>query len=650
MGAVQLRDQYDKRGFIAEEFRQLLGKSGGGRADGRRVDRIAALAEKLRDVERDELLEQTAEWREMAQRGQLEIDAIVEKAFAMVMEASRRTTGLVHYREQLLGGLALVGGAIAEMATGEGKTLAISLPAYVFGLFGKGAHVVTVNSYLAERDQEFSAPIFSYLGLTSALLPDGPKAQPADKRAAYLADITYGVGYEFGFDYMRDQLTLLSSGSQTGSRERLRAALRGEKYADTQTIQRERAYAIIDEVDSVLIDEAGSPLIISEAPGADENQTRPYVEALELAESFIEGEDYEMGAKEKSLTLTHEGMERVRSADKVPWELLRRPWLAYVLNALRAELFFHRDSHYVIDEEDSVVIIDEFTGRRHKERTWRAGLHQAVEAKERVEIQPESDASASITRQRYFGGYEVCSGLTGTGAESAGEFWRFFKMPVRPIPLHKPSQRDVAPQRVFRDQDSMYKAVVKDVAERQKRGQPVLIGTRTIRASESLAEYLVEAEIEHQILTAKQDEEENELIAGAGRAGSVLLATNMAGRGAHIDLDKQALKAGGLHVIAVERNESVRIDRQLIGRGARQGQPGGAQVYVSAEDYIIETYGPKLAERIGSAAADENGELRGDFNKAIDRVQSTVERLRFEQRLGMARHDSWLEDIKANLA
>jgi len=650
--AVTLGKQYDKRAFIGAKLQRgwkSVTNPGAVKSDDARLKDIEALAPKMQAMSQEAMQQQVQDWRSLAAVGKLKLEDMVEPAFALVREASRRTTGLFHYPSQIRGGLAMVRGAIAEMATGEGKTLGVSLPAFVYSLFGRGVHAVTVNSYLAERDYEFSQPIFEYLGLSCGLLPEGKTSTPELKKAAYLADVTYGVGYEFGFDYLRDQLALLRT-PVAGDRDRLRNALLGMPNPEPPVVQRGHAFAIIDEVDSVLIDEAGSPLVISEtAPGPHENPWL-YFLARDLARTLEKDEHYEIQSAARGVKLTSKGFELVHDHPDIPWDELRRPWNNYILNALRAEHFFLRDVHYVIDDEGAAVIIDEFTGRRFAERTWRDGLHQAVEAKEDTTVRKETDSSASITRQRYFAFYETTCGLTGTAAESAGEFWHFFKMEVEPIPLHKPSKRVSLPERVFKDQDCMYRAVVADVIQRQKTGQPILIGTRTIRASEALAKYMDDAGVVYTMLTAKQDQEENEIVAKAGECGHVLLATNMAGRGTHIGLSDEAKAAGGLHVIAVERNESIRIDRQLIGRGARQGQPGGAQMFVSADDHLIATYAPALAEDMKKNGGDKNGELPDRYTKVIDQVQQAVELRRYEQRLAMASRDKWLDEIKANLA
>jgi preprotein translocase subunit SecA len=535
------------------------------------------------------------------------------------------------------------------LATGEGKTLAVSLPAFLFSLAGEGVHVVTVNSYLAERDFEFSKPIFDFLEISIGFLPEGKEATPEKKRDAYDCEITYGVGYEFGFDYMRDQLAIMRHPAG-GPGEDLRHAILGREKPRPQVCQRGLAYAIIDEVDSVLIDEAGSPLLISEASQMGEGSNRPFFAARDLAEELREGDHFTLDRNRRTIDLTGDGKSEIfRDDARIPWDLLRRPWEVYVLNALKAAYLFHRDEQYVV-EDDKVVIVDEFTGRRFEDRSWREGQHQAVEAKENVEVRPEADSAASITRQRFYALYHTICGLTGTAAESAGEFWRFFSMPVTSIPLHKPSRRTVLPERIFRDHESMDRAILEDLRERFSVGQPVLVGTRTIRDSERLAEKLKEAKIPHRVLTAKQDAEEEEIVSGAGQSGSILIATNMAGRGTHIELSDEARRVGGLHVIAVERNESIRIDRQLIGRGARQGQPGTAQSFVSAEDYLLTIYAPEVGEQLKSMRPDEKGELPANLKRVFDKVQSEVEVTRYQMRLRMAERDEWLEETKETLA
>lgn len=650
--SLTLRSQYEKRGFAqAKLHRALAGlkRSGGGvPPDEQRLAAIESRAGEIAGMTDAKIRDTVSRMKESLTAGRLQRDDLAEIGFALVREAARRTVGLYHYPEQLLAGLALVRGSIAEMATGEGKTLAITLPAFVFALEGRGVHVATVNSYLAERDFEFAESIFRFLGLSIGYLPE--KNDTEGKRTAYRKDVTYGTGYEFGFDYLRDQLILMRH-PHPGPREKLRQAiLDREPLAGPPIVQRPLAFAIVDEVDSVLIDEAGSPLLISENADHDERDEAALMLARRLAEILEEDVHYRTGEGSRKVELTQGGFDFIHEPAEIPWEALKRPWQNYVFNALKARLLFLRDVHYVIDDEGKVVIIDEFTGRRHAERTWREGLHQAIEAKEDVTIRPEHNDAASITRQRYFSRYERMCGLTGTASESAGEFWHFFKLGVEPIPLNRPSRRTVLPERVFRSELALDDAVVADVRERHARRQPLLIGTRTIKVSERLAARFAEEGIPHRILNAKQDKEENEIVSNAGQPGNVLIATNMAGRGTHISLTPQSEAAGGLHVIVVERNESARIDRQLVGRAARQGQPGSAQTFVSADDHLIQRYEPGLGEEIRRATASETGEVAEAFSQRIDRLQHRVERIRYDQRLRIAERDKWLHQTRQSLA
>lgn len=652
MGKISLSNQYDRPAFIKSLLHsrwESLTHRVEVKPDLDRLAAINAAGGTMARLSDEELQAIAMELRSAVETGGKSTAEVIEGGFALLREASRRATGLFHYDEQILAGLALVRGGVAEMATGEGKTLAVSLPAFIFSLAGKGVHVVTVNSYLAGRDYEFTKPIFDLLGVSIGLVPEGADAKPEDKSKAYACDITYGVGYEYGFDYMRDQLLRMRH-PVTGPGEELRYAILGKERPEPDVCQRGLDYAIIDEVDSVLIDEAGSPLLISEAASQDQSASKPFSAALASAAKLVEGEHFTLDRNRRRIDLTSDGRREIFEHDEdIPWESLRRPWEVYIVNALKAEFLFHRDEQYVV-EEDKVVIVDEFTGRRFEDRTWREGQHQAVEMKENVEIRPEADSAASITRQRFYAIYGTICGLTGTAAESAGEFWRFFRMPVVEIPLHKPSCRTIFPERVFIDHDSMDRAIVEDVRQRSQTGQPILVGTRTIRDSERISALLEAQQIQHRVLTAKQDAEEDEIISTAGREGSVLIATNMAGRGTHIDLSDVSEEAGGLHVIAVERNESARIDRQLIGRGARQGQPGSAQSFVSAEDYLLEIYAPEVKDQLMSGQADEKGELPGVLTRLFDRVQAEVERVRYQMRLRMAERDEWLEETKESLA
>ena len=407
-------------------------------------------------------------------------------------------------------------------------------------------------------------------------------------------------------------------------------------------------YVIVDEVDSVMIDEADSPLVISQRARDNEYDPEPVIRAREVAETLVDGADFLIDAGRVILTGT--GSRKAHEEKDIPWLKLRRPWKNYIVNALVARHLFDRDIHYIVKEE-AIVIVDEFTGRAHEERSWREGLHQAVECKEGVPIQPETESAANITRQRFYSRYDTVCGLTGTATESAGEFWHFYRLPVVRIPLHRPCIRKILPERIFKTGDQRDDAIIRSVEELTGKGQPILIGTRNIRVSESLGERLRERGLTPRILTAKQDAEENEIIANAGQPGNIVIATNMAGRGTHIDLTEDSIAAGGLHVIAVERNDSLRIDRQLIGRCARQGEPGSSQSFVCAEDEIVSTYGKSLARILRGAPEDPlTGEISGQFSVQFDKLQQKVERLKYNQRLALAERDRWIDQTRQSLS
>lgn len=644
---TQFAKQYDKRSYLEGRLRAGWKRAlnpQGGHNDQLRLRKILSMEEEMAALTDEEIQQRSHKWKEEMEKGAIEWEDIVEPSFALLREAARRVLGLFPYPEQVLGGLALVRGCVAEQATGEGKTLTTTIPSYCFGLTGKGVHVVTVNSYLAKRDYEFAKPLFEFLGLTIGFLEE--QGDPADKTKAYRCDIVYGTGYEFGFDYLRDQLKLLQN-PKPSPVDRLCGVLMGETCQEPELMHRRLSFAIVDEVDSVLIDEAGSPLLLSGA-GREDFDPRPFQRALELTSELEEGRDYWL-ERGRNVTLTRQGRQTAHAAKGVPWAALIRPWKTYVVNALVAEILLRRDVDYIV-EDDSVIIIDGNTGRAHAERSWRDGLHQAVETKEQVTIKSENQSVASITRQRFFARYEWIGGLTGTATESEGELWNFFEMPVTPIPLRKPCIRQVFPERVFVNRDSLFNAVVESVLEMRKAGRPVLIGSRTIRVSEALSERLDSRSIKHEILTAKQDEEESRIIEGAGESGSIVIATNMAGRGTHIDISDTSLEAGGLHVVAIERNESRRIDRQLIGRCSRQGQPGSCQSFVSAEDDIVIEFGASLAKAIGASKADENGEVSSHFTKDFDRLQQKVEKIKYAFRLQMWERDKWNDQTRQSLS
>ena len=563
---------------------------------------------------------------------------------ALIAEAVRRAHGLAAYDVQLLAGLALADGRLGEMATGEGKTLVALLPAFCFALHGRGAHVATVNAYLAQRDFEFARTAFARLGLTVGLLPE--RASNVEKRAAYACDVTYGVGTEFGFDYLRDQLALRAAGRTT---PRFHEVLLGHAMPQPDVVQRGHAFAVIDEADSVLIDEARSPLIISMGAKAPCQTPEVYRLAARVAAALEAGADFLHEGGTRRLKLTHAGQQRAFEmlTDEATAQL-RRLWTEYVENALQARHQFKCDVHYVV-RDGAVVIVDEFTGRLCPDRTWRDGLHQAVEAGAGVEICEENSSEATITRPTYFRLYDTLCGMTGTAQEAAGEVRHSYKLETVVIPLNRPSQRAVLADRVFVTRAAKLAAVARDVAARHAKGQPVLIGTRTIENSEALAAVLAPLGLPFRLLNAKQDADEAAIVAQAGEPGVVTIATNMAGRGAHIPVPEKSLRAGGLHVIGLERHEAARIDRQLIGRTARQGEPGSAQFFLSLEDDLLARLAPDLAARLDRERTDAHGELSATAASHFRRVQRRVERTDREARRQLARYDEWINELKEAL-
>ncbi len=591
------------------------------------------------------------------------LDDLVPEAFALVREASRRKLGLRHFDVQLIGGLALHSGRIAEMRTGEGKTLMATLPAYLNALSGEGVHVVTVNEYLAQRDSEWMAPVFRFLGLEVGVIKNAQS--PDEKRAAYACDITYGTNNEFGFDYLRDNL-----------------AFRLEDRT-----QRKLSFAIIDEVDSILIDEARTPLIIS---GPAEESTELYIKINTLIPRLVKQKeedgpgDYAVDEKTKQATLTEEGHQKVEEL-MAEIGLLREGEslydatnirLMHHLNAaLRAHALYKRDVEYIV-RQGEVIIVDEFTGRTMQGRRWSDGLHQAVEAKEGVKVREENQTVASITFQNFFRLYTKLSGMTGTADTEAFEFQQIYGLEVVVIPTHKPMVRKDKSDLVFLSEQDKFQAILEDIEDCVKRGQPVLVGTTSIETSERLAKLLSGAKIKHEVLNAKQHEREAHIVAEAGRPGAITIATNMAGRGTDIvlggspqtqidaiaapsaaELDSihaewrarhdEVLAAGGLHIIGTERHESRRIDNQLRGRSGRQGDPGSSRFYLSLEDNLMRIFGDPtrmkaLMTRVGMKAGEaiESGML----TRQIERAQRRVEQHNFDARKQLLEYDDVAND------
>ena len=572
--------------------------------------------------------------------------SIVVESFGLTTEALRRTSGKVYYDCQLLGGLVLATSAIAEMQTGEGKTVTCGLPTVLYGLTGKGVHVATTNAYLAERDHEELLPVFEKLGLSSALVQSEMSA--SEKQAAYTQDVTYGTGYEFGFDFLRDQLALRNQ-PRLPLGTRFLARLRGADEFELDLMQRPLAFAIIDEADSVLIDEATTPLIMSGSSGSEKPNPQVYDFAKQQADSLQETLDYTTDEIKQSIELTAAGWNTIHA--NLPasiQQLLQRPWSQYVEQALRAKIMLVRNTDYVV-ENNQIVLVDQNTGRLHDERKWRSGLHQAIETCEGVPLSEEREIEARITRQRYYGFYENVAGMTGTAAGNEAELLEFYNLPIVHIDRNKPSKRRVERARYFAEKESKYQAIADDAIARAKRGQPVLVGTRTITQSREIASVLEQKKHPHTTLNVTQDEDEADIISAAGAAGKITIATNMAGRGTDIKIHPDAIEAGGLHVIVAEHHDSPRVDRQLIGRCARQSDPGSCQFFVSADDQMIKQYSPQLARNI-RRDAKQNGECKTSFDREINALQTRIERINFSSRKKMVVHDRWIESVQKSVA
>ena len=565
--------------------------------------------------------------------------------FALTNEAARRTLKIDFYDVQLLAGMALARGRVAEMQTGEGKTFVAALPTVLFALAGRGVHVMTVNAYLAERDAELLAPLYRLLGLSTACLM--PQASVEEKRAAYACDITYGPGYEFGFDYLRDQAAAMER-SRVPMGETFRSLLRGLEEPEKQPIQRGHAYAIIDEIDSVLIDEASSPLILSGGPPSERADVRVYQEARRVAQQLEADRDFAMDAKENALRLTQSGEERANTALADLGDLgLVRPWTIYIEQALRARYLLVRDADYIV-EDDAVVLVDKSTGRIFRDRSLRDGLHQAIEAAENVTITGERQPLARIPRQRYVRFYDVVCGMTGTASGSEREFWEFYRLGIVRIPLRQESRRVVLPPRFFPNEERKRLAIANEVARIHATRQPVLVGAPTIESSQLLAGKLEKLGVPYQLLNGVQDADEASVVARAGEVGAVTIATNMAGRGTDIKLGEDVKQLGGLHVIASEPDESARVDRQLMGRCARQGDPGSFQLFVSADDQLVTKCAPALAPRIRSTSLNTDSGAEVLF-RHVANAQRAAERQGFARRRQLFAGDAWLESVLSAL-
>ena len=583
-------------------LQRLLGNN-----NAKEIKKMRAIADHINEIEPNyvklsdaNLVAKTDEFKRRLQKGET-LDDLLPEAFAVVREASKRVLGMRHFDVQLMGGICLHNGNIAEMRTGEGKTLVATLPVYLNALTGKGVHVVTVNDYLATRDSEQMGRLYNFLGLSTGLIVANLDFN--QRREAYACDITYGTNNEFGFDYLRDNMV-----------------------SDVlQMVQRPLNYAIVDEVDSILIDEARTPLIIS---GPGQRSTDNYYKLAKIVPHLVRDEDYIIDEKQKTIAPTDSGIEKVEKMLGV--ENLydaENIELNHLLGAsLRAYAMMHRDTDYVV-KDGEVVIVDEFTGRLMFGRRYSDGLHQAIEAKEGLKVERESQTLASVTFQNYFRMYEKLAGMTGTAKTEEKEFIDIYGLEVIPIPPNKPLIRIDLPDQIFKTKAAKYRAVVRNAVERHKVGQPLLIGTTSITQSEELSDMLLRAGVPHSVLNAKHHEKEAEIVANAGQMGMVTIATNMAGRGTDITLGEGVPELGGLAILGTERHESRRIDNQLRGRSGRQGDPGSSQFFLSLEDDLMRIFGADNITGIMDKLGMEEDEPieHSLITKSIERAQKKVE-------------------------
>lgn len=606
----------------------------------RRTEKILSLEQSLSQMTDSKLRRLAGQLREIF-RCRHDKPADLELAFALVREVAFRMIGQKPFPVQVTGALALEKGYIAEMATGEGKTLTSTMYVTVAGWRGHGCHVVTVNDYLAKRDAEWMGQIYRFCGLTVAYIEQ--QTHPARRKAAYMADITYCTNKEVAADFLRDRITL---GRIRGLSSALisRMAGSGKRITD-RLIQRGLICAVIDEADSVLIDESVTPLIISgHAPNPE--QIESYQQAAVVAGQLEPEIDYRIDQRYRDIELTEQGKDhlyKLTSDLGGLWKGNRRS-LEIVNQALTAKELYLRDQHYVIDQ-GKVVIVDEFTGRLMPDRTWRDGLHQAVEAKETLKVNPPKDTYARISFQRFFRMYHKLSGMTGTAAEAAAEFWQIYHLPVVTIPTNRPCIRKNLPDIILSNKSVKWTRIVQEISDIHASGRPILIGTRSVHASEQLSQLLKAAELDHQVLNAVYHRQEAQIVAQAGQPGKITVATNMAGRGTDIKLGRGVAELGGLHVIAAEPNESARIDRQLFGRGARQGDPGSAQGIFSLEDEVVSRYTKNTAAYLKKRYAHSDNDISSTLVRGVFRLaQNRAERLAMRRRKTVLRTDNWLDE------
>lgn len=583
----------------------------------------------------EELRALGADFKQRFEGGE-ELDDLLPESFAATREAARRALGQRPYDVQLMGGITLHLGKIAEMKTGEGKTLTATLAVALNAATGRGVHVVTVNDYLAKRDTQWMGQVYHALGYTVGCIqheraflfdpewespePNLDRLRDVPRQEAYAADITYGTNNEFGFDYLRDNMVV----------------------SIEQCVQRDLVFAVVDEVDNILIDEARTPLIIS---GQAERSNDRYYQFAQIVKELREGRHFAIDLKHKSATLTEEGVDKVEELAQIPtgesiYDDRYIDLTHYLENALKAQAVFHRDKDYIV-RDGEVIIVDEFTGRMMPGRRWSEGLHQAVEAKENVKVRRQNVTMATITFQNYFRMYEKLAGMTGTAKTEAEEFLRIYNLDVVAVPTHRPMIREDSPDLVFKNEKGKFNAVIEEIVEMTGKGRPVLVGTTSVDTSERLSDALRTRGIEHDVLNAKQHEREAAIVANAGDAGAVTIATNMAGRGTDIKLADGVAEAGGLHIIGTERHESRRIDNQLRGRSGRQGDPGSSRFYVSLEDELMRRFGSEriagLMERLGM---EESVPIEHRIiSKSIESAQTKVEGHNFDMRRHVVQYD-----------
>ena len=606
---------------------------------------INGLDQDLAQLDERELRKRSLSLRYRVKSGE-RLNSLVPEAFALVREAAQRTIGLRHFDVQILGGISLFNGAIAEMETGEGKTLTATLPLYLHALAGKGAHLATVNDYLAKRDAEWMRPVYETLGLSVGVIQTSDV--PDQRRHAYGCDITYGTAKEFGFDFLRDRLLLRRMGFRhedfLGSMTDHRFESEGDR-----PVQRGSHFVLVDEADSILVDEARTPLII----GTRDDDARAqviatYHWAAQAAGNFIEEDHYDVDDDTKKVELTVAGRQLVRAVSK-PASLDSVGLVdlyEYLERAVKVNRDFHRDEQYVV-RDGEIVIVDEFTGRLGEGRKWQDGIHAAIEAREDVEVTVGGGQAARITVQDLFLRYQHLAGMTGTARTSAREFQKIYKARVIPVPTNRPVARRFLGSRVFKDAQRKWEAVVEEIREVHAAGRPILVGTRSIDKSEVLSRLLEAAGLEHQVLNANEIEKEAEIVVLAGQRGRITVATNMAGRGTDIKLGEGVADLGGLYVMCTEFHDAARIDRQLAGRCGRQGDPGTVRQYLALDDEIVRTgFGPDKAKQVASIGG--NGNL-DRYGRLLRKAQRTVERNHFRDRTVLLHHEKERKKIQREM-